>query len=143
MSDMRVDCLTHAQVIFRSRRVWAECGRLMSLPSIAGITNIVFTGSRCGFTSALNNRSGAKSRGQSVIPWCKTFENVCYHILILNGISDLVGVNVTVPNTRNVPNVLDWACLAPGPQNRHAEPRSATGYKAPPAAASALSTPPI
>jgi hypothetical protein len=39
--------------------------------------------------------------------------------------------------------MLDWACLAPRPQNRLAEPRSATGYKAPPAAASALSTPPI
>jgi len=37
-------------------------------------------------------------------------------------------------------NVLGWACLAPRPQNRLAEPRSATGYKAPPTAASALST---
>jgi hypothetical protein len=63
--------------------------------------------------------------------------------LALSGISGLVGVNVTVPNTRNVLNVLDWARLALGPQNRHAGPRNATGYKAPPAAASALSTPPI
>jgi hypothetical protein len=58
-------------------------------------------------------------------------------------ISGLVGVYVTVPNTLNMLNVLDWACLAPRSQNRPAEPRSTTGYKAPPAAASALSTPPI
>jgi hypothetical protein len=58
-------------------------------------------------------------------------------------ISGLVGVNVTVPNIVNMLNVLDWACLAPRPRNRLAEPCSATGYKAPPAAASALSTPPI
>jgi hypothetical protein len=47
----------------------------------------------------------------------------------------LVGVYVTVPNTINVLNMLDCACLAPRPQNRPAEPCSATGYKAPPAAA--------
>jgi hypothetical protein len=58
-------------------------------------------------------------------------------------VSGLVGVNVTVPNTLNMLDMLDWACLASRPQNCLAEPRSATGYKAPPATASALSTPPI
>jgi hypothetical protein len=59
------------------------------------------------------------------------------------GVSGLISVYVTVPNTLNALSMLDWACLAPRPQNRLAEPRSATGYKATPAAASALSTPPI
>jgi hypothetical protein len=58
-------------------------------------------------------------------------------------VSGLAGVNVTMPNTLDMLRMLDWACLAPRPQNRLAEPRSATGNKAPPAAASALSTPPI
>jgi hypothetical protein len=58
-------------------------------------------------------------------------------------ISGLVGINVTMPNTPNLLNVLDWAYLAPRPQNRLAEPRSATSYKAPPVAALALSTSPI
>jgi hypothetical protein len=40
-------------------------------------------------------------------------------------------------------DMLDWACLAPRLQSRPAEPRNAAGYEAPPAAASALSTPPI
>jgi hypothetical protein len=46
-------------------------------------------------------------------------------------------------DTLNMLNMLDWACLTPRLQTRLAEPRSVTGYKAPPAAASALSTFPI
>jgi hypothetical protein len=55
-------------------------------------------------------------------------------------ISGLVGIYVTVPN---ILDTLDWACLAPRLQSRPAEPRNAAGYEVPPAAASALSTPPI
>jgi hypothetical protein len=59
-------------------------------------------------------------------------------LLLLSG---LAGVYVTVPNTLDVLDMLDWACLAPRPQHCPAGPGSTTGYKAPPAAASAPSTP--
>jgi len=36
-----------------------------------------------------------------------------YPDLSLLGISGLVGVYVTVPNTLNMLSMLDWACLAP------------------------------
>jgi hypothetical protein len=57
--------------------------------------------------------------------------------------SGLVGAYVTVPNMLDMLDMLDWACLAPRLQSRPTEPRNAAGYEAPPAAASALSTPPI
>jgi hypothetical protein len=60
---------------------------------------------------------------------------------VTSAISGLAGIYVTVPNTLDVLDMLDWAYLAPRPQHCPAEPGSTTGDKAPPAAASAPSTP--
>jgi hypothetical protein len=60
--------------------------------------------------------------------------------LIKHLVSGLVGVYVTVPNALNM---LDWALPRTEGKTVLQKPRSATGFKAPPAAASALSTPPI
>src|SRR5271156_2852744 len=57
-------------------------------------------------------------------------------------LSGLVGVYVTVPKVPKMLNMLDWACLAPSPKTDSQSLMVHHCHKAPPAATSAISTPP-